>query len=366
VSESEDKKHDPSERRLREAAERGELPRSTEVNGVASTMAVATALTLGASAVAWPITKLGYHSWSPGLEGSRPVLDLASAQELLQEALLAVAGAAMVPLGAAAAAAVVVGMAQTRFQIAPQAFSARLEHLDPLATFQKIFLSRQPLVEFAKGSLHVLALGAVTAVSIARRADTLPRTAALPPSTLLGLLVELGWELVVTAIPVMIALAAIDYGWSTFTWWQSMMRSDHEAKEENKEQEGDPHVKAMRRRRARELATRNAFRQLQEADVLVTNPTHFAVGLRYRHGVDQAPVVVVKAVDHLAVKLRQEAFALGIPRVEDRLLARTLHAQVPRGRAVPASLFGPVARVLAVVYRRRGRKMQGRSPTSAR
>jgi flagellar biosynthetic protein FlhB len=362
VSDQEDKKHDPSERRLREAAERGELPRSTEVSGVAATLAVAAALTWGASAVAGPITAMAYQSWSPHASGVRPSLDLASAQDALQQALIAVAAAALVPLSAAAVAAVVVGLAQTRFQIAPQVFSARLEHLDPIATFQKIYLSRQPLVELAKGSLHVLALGAVTAVAIARRAETLPRMAALPPSTLLGLLIDLGWELVITALPVMIALAAIDYGWSSFTWWKSMMRSDQEAKDEHKEQEGDPHVKAQRRRRARELSSRNALRQLKEADVLVTNPTHFAVGLRYRHGVDQAPVVVVKAVDHLAIKLRQEAFALGIPRVEDRLLARTLHAQVPRGRAVPASLFGPVARVLAVVYRRRGRKMQGRPP----
>lgn len=357
-ADNEDKKHDPSERALQQAADRGEMPRSTEVNGVASALALAFALTFGAGAIVQPITALTLELWAPE-RGSLGRLDLSAAHGLLIESVFAVALAAAVPLVAAGFAAVIVGLAQTRFQIAPKAFEAKLDQLDPIATFQRLYMSRQPLVELAKGSLHVGALGAITAFSISGRIEEIPRAASLPPDALLALLLDLGRSLVVTALPAMLLLAALDYGWSSFTFWQSMRRTDQQVKEEHKEQEGDPHFRAARKRRMREIAANSALKRLKEADVLVTNPTHIAIGLRYRHGVDRAPVVVLKAVDHLAVRLRKEAFSLGIPRVEDRTLARALHASVPRGRPVPASLYGPVARVLAVVYRRRkkaGRK----------
>ncbi|MEQ1507987.1 MAG: EscU/YscU/HrcU family type III secretion system export apparatus switch protein [Myxococcota bacterium] len=351
MADAEDKKHDPSEKKLRDAADRGELPRSPELSGVGSTIAVAATLSMAGAAITAPVVEFARMSFGRGTS-----LDLPSAVGLFQSALVAIASAAGIPLVAAGLAGTVLGFAQTRFQIAPRVFEARLDHLDPWATFQRLYLSREPLVGLAKGILHVAALGGVTAYAVSQRVETLPRVASLPAAQLGPLLADLGWGLVVNAVPVMVALAAVDYGWSAFTWWQNLKRTDQEVKDDHKESEGDPHVRAQRRRRMREIATRNVMRQLKEADVLVTNPTHFAVGLRYRHGVDAAPVVVVKAIDHLAVRLRQEAYRQGIPRVEDRLLARALYAQVPRGKRVPASLYGPVAKVLAVVYKRRRRR----------
>ncbi|MEQ1565326.1 MAG: EscU/YscU/HrcU family type III secretion system export apparatus switch protein [Myxococcota bacterium] len=344
-----DKKHDPSERALREAGERGELPRSPELGGVMATIAIAAALSIGGAEVARPIVATSKAFLTDG----GVELDIAGAVALLRAVAWAVARAIAVPLGVAALVGLVVGLAQTRFQIATRAFEAKMDHLDPFATFQRLYLSKQPLVELAKGLLHVFALGAITGYAIWERVDELPRIAATPAGAQITKLSELASGLVTRAVPVMLLLAAVDYSWAYFTWWQGLKRTDQQVREENKESDGDPHMKAMRRRRMRELASRNLMKQLKEADVLVTNPTHFAVGLRYRHGQDAAPVVVVKAVDHLALKLRQEAFRMGIPRVEDRVLARALYAQVPRGRAVPAELYGPVAKVLAVVYRRR-------------
>ncbi len=348
MAEGEDKRHDPSERRLNDAAEKGELPRSPELTAVASIIAVAAALTFGAATVAAPVVAFARHAFAPGLR-----MDSGAAHGLLQAGLWAIASAALPALGAAGLAATAIGLAQTRFSIAPRAFEARLEHLDPFATFARLYMSRQPFVELAKGVLHVGAFGAVTGWVIWDRLGELPALAASPPAVQLALMVDLAWDLVVTSLPVMAALGAIDYAWAHWTWWQGLMLSDQEAREEAREQEGDPHVKAQRRRRMRELSQRQVVKQIATANVLITNPTHYAVALRYRHGVDAAPVVVAKGVDHLAAKLRQEAFRLGIPRVEERLLARSLYAAVPLGKAVPAALFGPVARVLAVIYRRR-------------
>lgn len=345
-----DKKHDPSEKALRDAGERGELPRSPELGGVVATIAVAGALTVAGSAVGEPIVAAARGFLAPGGPAD---LDALGAVALVRAVAAAVVTSVAVPLAVAAGAGLVVGLAQTRFQVATRAFEAKVDHLDPIATFQRLYLSKQPLVELAKGSLHVVALGGITGYAIYDRVGELPRIAATPAAQQLALMVDLGWSLVVRAVPVMLALAAVDYGWSYWSWWNNLKRTDQQLKDDNKESDGDPLVKALRRRRARELASRNVIAQLKQADVLVTNPTHYAIGLRYRHGRDAAPVVVVKAVDHLALRLRKEAFRLGIPRVEDRILARALYAQVPRGRPVPSTLFGPVAKVLAVVYRRR-------------
>lgn len=343
-----EKKHDPTEKSLLDAGERGELPRSPLVTGVVSTIAVAAALALGSGDVAAPVVHFTATMFDP-----RITLEDGGAVAMIRAALLAIAAAASLPLGVAAVAGFATGVAQTRLQLATKAFEARLEHIDPMATFQQIYMSKQPFVELAKGVLQMVALGAVTVHAIASRVEVLPRISTMPVAEQLTLLVDLGWDLVARAIPVMLLIAAVDYAWSYYTWWEGLMRTDQQAREDSKEQQGDPHVRAQRRRRMREIATRSAIKQLKTADVLVTNPTHFAIGLRYRHGVDAAPIVVVKAMDHVALKLRQEAFRLGIPRVEDRALARALFAQVPQGKRVPASMYGPVARVLGVVYRKR-------------
>ncbi|MEZ4235201.1 MAG: EscU/YscU/HrcU family type III secretion system export apparatus switch protein [Myxococcota bacterium] len=349
--EDDDKKHDPSEKKLRDAGERGELPRSPELSGVGTTVALAAALTIGGGSVATPVMAYLRTVWAT--DGP---LDLAAAHGLLVGALTTIATASLRPLAAGAAVALALGLAQTRFQVAPKAFEARLERMNPMSTFQQLYMSRQPLVELAKGLLHVGALGAVTAYTIWGHAPDLPRLAGVSPRAMPPLLADLGWDVVVRALPVMVLLAALDYGWSTYRWWTGLMRTDQEVRDEHKESEGDPMMRAQRKRRMRELATRNAIALIKEADVVVTNPTHYAVALRYRPGKDAAPVVLVKGVDHLALRLRAEAYRLDVPRVEDRALARALYAQVPQGRAVPAALYGPVARVLAVVYRRRRRR----------
>lgn len=345
-----DKKHDPSEQSLRESAERGELPRSTELTAVVSLIAAVGAMVIASAEVTSPIQRFTYDLYDPSYR-----IDEGGALDLLQRGGLAIGGTVLLPLFAGAGGAIVAGLAQTRFQIATKAFETDLDRLNPINAFQKIFLSRQPLVELVKGLLHAGALGAIAGYIVWGHIQTLPRYAAVSVRDQLTMMPLLAWDLLVRSLPVLIALVSIDYGYQYYTWWRSKMRTDQEVRDDLKNQEGDPQVKAQRRRRMRELATRNTLKQLKEADVLVTNPTHYAVGLRYKHGVDPAPIVVVKGVDAVALRLRTEAFKLGIPRVEDPQLARTLFATVPRGKVVPGHLYAPVAKVLAVVYRKRRR-----------
>jgi flagellar biosynthetic protein FlhB len=356
----EDKKHDPSEQALREAGERGELPRSTDLSGGVGLLAASAVLLWSFPDVAEPIRAFAVRTLQLG------DLDVSSVRDLLVSGLSTVAWAAGPVLAAGAVGSTVTGLAQTRFQVAPQAFEAHLDRLDPLATAQRVYFSKEPFVAMAKGLLQVGLLGGVVAWAGAGMTDELPRVTTLAPVAQLALLGELTSRLLSAGIPAMLALSGVDYAWQYWTWWQSHMRTDQQAKDEHKESEGDPFVRAQRKRRMRELSLRKGVAAVKEATVLVTNPTHYAIALRYRHGEDAAPVVVAKGVDHLAAVLRAEAKKHGVPRVEDRKLARALYAQVQVGRPVPGELFGAVARVLAVVYRRQRRPLTRSSGSGPR
>jgi flagellar biosynthetic protein FlhB len=135
-----------------------------------------------------------------------------------------------------------------------------------------------------------------------------------------------------------------------------MMMSADELKREHKESEGDPMVKSRRRQRAREMAKRRIAVTVPTADVVVVNPTHYAVALRYDDTSDRAPIVVAKGVDEVAARIREIARKHGVPVMSRPPLARALHKHVKEGRPVPANLYRAVAEVLAYVYRLRGGK----------
>ena len=139
-----------------------------------------------------------------------------------------------------------------------------------------------------------------------------------------------------------------------------MMMSYQQLKDESKEMEGDPHMKAARKARARQIAFGQTLREVQKADLILTNPTHYAVALRYRAEEASAPTVVAKGVDHMALKIIAEAARHDIPRVENRPLARALYAVAKEGRMIPEEMYGPVAKVLAVILKRRRARIQRR------
>jgi flagellar biosynthetic protein FlhB len=152
-------------------------------------------------------------------------------------------------------------------------------------------------------------------------------------------------------IGALVAIAAIDYFLARRRISQQMKMTPDEVKRENKESEGDPHIKGKRRARMRELAKRRIATSVPTADVVVVNPTHYAVALRYDESKDRAPIVVAKGVDELAEKIREVARQSGVPILSRPPLARALHKHVKEGRTIPSNLFRAVAEVLAYVYK---------------
>ncbi len=176
---------------------------------------------------------------------------------------------------------------------------------------------------------------------------------------LLTVLRQLAWLVLLRAVPVAAVIAVMDYSYQAWRLKEKMMMSREDIKQDQKNAEGDPHLKAARRRRQMEISRGvKAIAAVAEADVIIVNPTHYTIALRYRREEAPAPVVLAKGLDHLALKMQAEARRHDIPRVENRLLARALYAQAKEGQMIPEDLYSAVAEILAIIYRKRAARQQ--------
>lgn len=179
------------------------------------------------------------------------------------------------------------------------------------------------------------------------------RTIHAPLPTIVAKLGEVLFALGFRCGLVLLGLAAADYGYAWYKHEKSLRMTKQEIRDEYKQQEGDPMVKGQRRRAARALTQRRSISAVPTASVVITNPTHFAVALRYDRDDDAAPVVVAKGADVIAAKIRQLATEHNVPLIENPPLARALYKMVEPNQIIPAEFFAPVAEILAYVFRQK-------------
>jgi flagellar biosynthetic protein FlhB len=347
-----EKKHDPGEKKWQEAADRGQIPKSSDFSAAAVLITGAAVMTFAGGSSTDAMKALATHFFS--VDGSP--LTVEAMVDISHHVIRGIGTMLALPLGAVLVAAVLANAAQTRLRLAPEALELKWDRLDALSGFKSNYMSWTPLVELVKGLAKVFILGAVGWYALSDRIDELPALAMVPTSELMTVLVELAWIFMLCSTPVILIIAIGDYAYSWYQLNDQLMRTDQELKDDQKQMEGDPRVKHQRRAFARKLLVGGGLTMVREADVVITNPTHYAIALRYRRGEDVAPTVVAKGVDHLAAQIRAEALRAGVPRIEDRPLARALYAKVPLGGAIPEELFTAVARVLAIIYRRRAKR----------
>ena len=189
----------------------------------------------------------------------------------------------------------------------------------------------------------------------------------LPLTQGVAFLLERCISVLVNVSLILIVVAIADYAWNNYVMEEKMKMTKKEVKDEAKEQEGNPHTKQQMRRRAMDISNKRMMAAVPDADVVVNNPTHISVALRYRQGVDEAPIVLAKGADLMALRIRRIAKAHGVPMVENKPLARGLYRTVKVGRTVPSQFFRAIAEVLAYVYRLRGaRPSVPRTPEAPR
>ena len=253
----------------------------------------------------------------------------------------------------AASAATSAGIAQAGFKVDFGNVGFKAERFDPIGRLKNLFSPKHASIETLMSILRVGAVGWVAYRAALLDWRDLLALGGTPIDAGSARLLSSVVHVVTSVVGALVVVTAIDYAQSRFRLEEEMRMTHAEMREEMSAQEGDPKMKARMRARGRALARKRAIANVRKADVVVVNPTHIAVALRYGTR-DPAPVVIAKGHDEVALQIRAEARKHGIPVLENRRLARALDAEVPIGHAIPAAHFAAVARVLAFVYRLRG------------
>lgn len=239
---------------------------------------------------------------------------------------------------------------QVGFLFAPEAIKMKLSKIDPIKGFKRIF-SVRALVEFLKSMLKILLVGLVTGGVLWVFMEDLLQLGLFSIEDGMGLV---GYLIVVMGLAVailLIFLSVLDYMYQKYDHEKNIKMSKQDVKDEYKKTEGDPLIKSKIKEKQRQMAMSRMMQEVPKADVVITNPTHFAIALKYDDANMDAPVIVAKGVDFIALKVINVAKNNDIMTVENRPLARALYAQAEIGDQVPEDLFKAVAEVLAYVYR---------------
>ena len=360
---ADDKTEEATARRLEKAREEGQIPRSQELGGAAVMITAMAALYLTGP---WMMNNLS------GLVASGFVFDR---KDIFAERLMPLQFAEfglsalmlIVPiLGLTVIVAILATSLMGGLNFSWKAIEPKPSKLSPIEGFKRMF-GMKALVELLKAILKFLLVASVLLYfmwEFSEELIALGQMAFEPAMAAAGEMI--GWTtLMVTAT--LVVIAAIDVPYQNYEFYKRMRMTKQEVKDEFKDVEGRPEVKAKIRQRQREMAEQRMMQQVKEADVIITNPEHFAVALVYDPESDGAPIVIAKGIYHLALRIRNEGSENGIPQVETPPLARALYYTTEVYQAIPEDLYYAVAQVIAYVFslssvRRDGRMAEKPNP----
>jgi len=344
------KTEEPTQRRLEEARRKGQVPMSREVNHWFMILA-ATLITvmLAPSALGGVVRAMRKFIAQPDAIPTDP----ANLANLLQATAGEIGLVLALPVALLLAAAAAPGLIQAGPMFSPDRIQPKLEKISLAKGLKRLF-SLKSFAEFVKGIAKLAIVGAVAAALFWPVFGEAELYVSLEAPALMDLLRSLAGKMLIGVLAVVSVIAALDYMYQRFEFTKSMRMSRQDLKDELKQTEGDPHVKARLRQIRMERARRRMMAAVPDADVVITNPTHFAVALAYDVETMAAPRLTAKGADRVALRIREVAEAHDVPIVENPPLARALHAGVELDAEIPPEHYKAVAEVIGYVMRLRG------------
>ena len=351
--EKDQKTEEATPRKLQEARDEGQVALSQE-------LVAALALCSGFAALAL----VGGHVWQRAGDvivdtlsdlpyDGRVALDRGQAAEWLRETISSVAAPLALIVAPAIFVSALVGYGQVGFRITPKAVRFDPNKINPAKGFSRLFSARS-VVRTVLSAAKILLIGGVMVLVAWHQVPGIVRMGATELRPLLPGLGVIALRCSAAALGVILVLAVVDFAFQRWQFKRDQRMSKQEVREEHKMTDGDPQLRGRMRQIQREMATRRMMADVPRATVVVTNPTHYAVALRYeREDAGSAPLVVAKGAGHVAQRIKALAAEAGVVLHEDVPLARALHAQTEVGQEVPEELFAAVAAVIASVYRLR-------------
>lgn len=347
MSEFGEKTEQATPKKLAEAQKRGQIPRSAEVQTVFALIAGVTALAFG-----------GGEIWRGLVEAHFSILGHLDDIAISVDSLPGYFAGGMLMLGklvapvvlAVMVAGLLAGGIQSRFQTASEALEPNWERVNPLAGLKRVFTMQNA----APAALALVKLAAIVGLSygVVREIMSDPIFfAAIHPARVAEFLAGSALKLTIRLALVMVLIAGADYAWQYWRHHKNFMMTRQEIRDESKSAEGDQQIKARQRRRRGANTQRKMLAEVPHADVIITNPTHLAIALRYDRRMMKAPKIVAKGARKFALRIREIAGQNQVPIIENKPLARMMFKHGKVGGEVPAQLYAAVAEVLAYVYR---------------
>jgi len=339
--EDDDKQHEPTDKKLDDARRKGEVPRSTDlITAAAYAGFVLAATTLGpgslshlAQTLSSLLSRADGHAHQMSAGGG-----LALMGNILGDLAVDMAPWAIFP----ATMAILAVVAQRSFTVTLSKVQPKLNRISPLAGFKNKF-GRNGLFEFAKSFVKLVIYCVILGVFLYDRLPEILGSVALHPNLVVTLFLELSLRFCLLAVLVAFCVGGIDALWQRAEHLRKNRMSHKDLTDESKESEGDPHMKQQRRQKGYDIATNHMLADVPKADVVIVNPTHFAVALQWDRATGRAPLCVAKGVDEIAARIRERAVESGVPLHSDPPTARLLHALMRVGDEVQPDHYAAVA-----------------------
>jgi flagellar biosynthetic protein FlhB len=343
------KTEEPSAKKLADARERGEVIKTQDLSSLMSLTAAFGVMAIGGGWLATDMTT----KLVPFLANADAfVLDGYSGVDVAWQATLAAMPAVLAISFAAGIAGAAGHLLQTGFMFTPKKLKPDYSKLDLLKGFQRLF-GLDSFMNFLKSAVKILVTGAIAWFVLKPHAPELYNLPGMPVAAILPLSLKLAQAMLIAVVCFLVVTAAVDWMYQKHSFLKKMRMTKEEVKEEYRQQEGDPHVKAHQKQLRMEKSRRRMIQQVADATVVVMNPTHFAVALRYDASEMAAPLCVAKGMDSLALRIRAAAEEAGVTVIEDPPLARALYATTEVDKQIPEQHFQAVAKVIGFVLNRR-------------
>jgi flagellar biosynthetic protein FlhB len=339
-----EKTQDPTQKRLDDALQRGDVAKSQEVNTwfliAGATLVMSSFGGSIGSKIQIPMRNLIENSWMIQVDGKGLLA-------LTQSLLWVMMGALGVPLLMLMIVAVGSNLIQHRLVFSAESLMPKFSKLSPMAGAKRLF-GKQAAANFLKGLFKLVALGIVMVAVLYPERHRLDAMVRFDVAAIMTVTVTLTLKLMGAVVAMLTFVAIADYFFQYRTWYEKQKMSLQEVKEEYKQSEGDPHIKGRIRQLRHQRMRKRMMAAVPKASVIITNPTHFSVALSYERGM-AAPICVAKGMDAIALKIREVAKANDVPIVENVPLARALYATVEIDAEIPVEHYQAVAEIIGYV-----------------
>lgn len=352
-SDGQEKTEAPTGKKLEDGRKKGQVAKSVEINSFAIITFGLFILYMSHKTIGNNISQLAIKIFS-SLDTLK--LDSTLFQGYLQEGIYFYFGTLWPVFGGILAVGLAVTIAQVGFKFSGKAITPNFSKFNPIKGIKNLFFTSRSLVEVAKSILKLTIIGVFTYFIIKQFILNATMLVEFSITEIVGFMIESTYSLVWKVALMFGVMAFADFGFQKYKFKQDMMMTKQEIKEENKQSEGNPQIKAKIRSMQVAAARKRMMQDVPKADVIITNPTHLAIAIKYEMNKDSAPIVLAKGADEVAKRIRELATEHGIPLHENRELARAIFKVCEVGDFIPANLFKAVAQVLAYIYQLRNEK----------